>query len=475
MYATCSSNVARLLAAACSLAIAVAFGLTATGADAASSQWRAKWAGNSAAGTVESGQVFPAIVKAENVGTSTWFQGTVRLGTVGPTDNPASGQDRISAFAHPSWYSANRPADLAEGSVPQGGVGTFSFLMRAPEVSQASPFREYLAPVAEGIEWMYNCPDWCGVHIFGTVQPAQDPAVNISSAPRSVTAGDAIDVQAEASDNVGVNRVVFSLEDEQIVASAPPYRARFSSHALSAGTHVIQARVYDHVERQDSDVATVSVRVPAGGGTDVPGGGQLPVVGVSINEAAAYTNDALVRLRLRPPSGASGAIVSNDGGFDDALRVPVTGEQTISWRLVSSGPERLPKTVHVRFTGSGVDENQEYTDEIILDTTRPRIGRVGVRTRRGHGKAQVQPAGAPGACARRFDLRINARDNASRVRTLRYGFAPRAVGTSVRFRRKRRVVVPARLGAPRFMFVRVVDGAGNLSKTRRVSLRPLCR
>ena len=29
--------------------------------------------------------------KAQNIGTATWFQGTVKLGTVGPTDSPASG------------------------------------------------------------------------------------------------------------------------------------------------------------------------------------------------------------------------------------------------------------------------------------------------------------------------------------------------------------------------------------------------
>jgi hypothetical protein len=39
--------------------------------------------------------------------------------------------------------------------------------------------------------------------------------------------------------------------------------------------------------------------------------------------------------------------VANDGGFAAGLPSPVVKE--LSWNLDSSGPERLPKTVYLRF------------------------------------------------------------------------------------------------------------------------------
>jgi hypothetical protein len=64
-------------------------------------------------------------------------------------------------------------------------------------------------------------------------------------------------------------------------------------------------------------------------------------------------------------------LLSNDGGFAGAQSVPVT--LTIPWTLVSSGPERLPKTVYARFLGAGND-TANFTDDIILDETPPTVG-----------------------------------------------------------------------------------------------------
>jgi hypothetical protein len=60
--------------------------------------------------------------------------------------------------------------------------------------------------------------------------------------------------------------------------------------------------------------------------------------------------------------------VSNDGGFRTASVIDVSA--SIPWRLATSGPERLPKTIYVRFDGSA----QTFNDDILLDETQPGRG-----------------------------------------------------------------------------------------------------
>jgi hypothetical protein len=311
------------------------------------------------------------------------------------------------------------------------------------------------------------------------VLPAQDPTVTITSATRTASVGDPVDVAAGASDNLAVNRVVFSLDDQQIVVNAAPYKARFSTAGLSPGSHVITARAYDNANHQDSDVTSVTLREAPAGQPQPPttptSGTPLPPVGVSINEAALYTNDPLVRLLLRPPQGATGVLVSNDGGFSGASSSPINGEETHSWTLASTGAERLPKTVHVRFMGGGADDSKDYTDEIILDQTPPTVRTVRIY-RRGNRRIVGRRAAAPGrGCGgQSLVMKVAAHDASSGLLSLRYGFSPTGLGTIVKYRGTVPIKVPLNRGSAKAMFVRVSDGATNLSKRRRVSLRGVC-
>ena len=94
-------------------------------------------------------------------------------------------------------------------------------------------------------------------------------------------------------------------------------------------------------------------------------------VGVSVNSAATFTNSTAVTLTIHEPSGANQVQISNDGGFSAPDARAISGSDTYSWNLASSGADRLPKTVYVRFTGSGIDSTQTYTDDIILDEAPP--------------------------------------------------------------------------------------------------------
>ena len=98
--------------------------------------------------------------------------------------------------------------------------------------------------------------------------------------------------------------------------------------------------------------------------------GWTHAVGVSINDGAQYTNDPDVTVFAVWPGFASDALVSNDGGFKTAVNFPVA--EKIPWKLDSSGPERLPKTIYVRFT-AGTQVSETYQDDIILDQTPPKV------------------------------------------------------------------------------------------------------
>lgn len=97
-------------------------------------------------------------------------------------------------------------------------------------------------------------------------------------------------------------------------------------------------------------------------------------VGITMKRGALFTNNPVVPLSLFPPSGTTKILVSNDGGFEEFTEFGV--RSTLSWTLSSSGVERLPKTVYVRFAGTDIDSSQTFTDDIILDQTQPTVTRA---------------------------------------------------------------------------------------------------
>lgn len=201
-------------------------------------------------------------------------------------------------------------------------------------------------------------------------------------------------------------------------------------------------------------------------------GGVAPYA--SIDDGARYTRSAKVQLRIQPPPGATAAEISNDEAFTTPTRVEMAGQVAMSWTLLASGADGT-RTVFVRFSGYDVDPAQVYSDAIVLDRTRPvlRSAEAGpLPTRRGHGKRGVSAAGQA-RCG--FLLYTTFRDNLSKVRAIEYRFKRTGARRSVKANRIVRVVAPARRPRPKRLFVRVRDGAGNRSSSRRVDLRSTCR
>lgn len=176
-----------------------------------------------------------------------------------------------------------------------------------------------------------------------------------------------------------------------------------------------------------------------------------PDVGISINNGAQYTNNRNVRLKLVWPLSSTLARIANDGGFGDAQNRALAS--SVNWRLSSSGPERLPKTVYVRFLGSGND-SQTFTDDIILDQTAPKVTRATMtrgRTARG---------------VRSYVVSLRGTDGTSGVSTFQMTTNRAKPGKQMRFAKS--FTYRSRSAKPK-LYVRIRDRAGNNSGWKRIN------
>ncbi|HEY5196560.1 MAG TPA: hypothetical protein VIJ51_05990 [Solirubrobacteraceae bacterium] len=187
-------------------------------------------------------------------------------------------------------------------------------------------------------------------------------------------------------------------------------------------------------------------------------------VGVSVNAAATYTNSTAVTLTIKAPGGATSVVVANDGGFGGARTFTVAANCQYAWTLTSSGSERLPKTVYVRFAGSGIDANQTFTDDIILDQTAPQVKSATLSPTTG-GSPSAKTASVASARAR-YVLRVHATDDSSGVAKLQLAGSPTAKHR-VTLTYRARTTLSSLAGA---RWIRAVDRAGNYGRWKRVTI-----
>ena len=181
-----------------------------------------------------------------------------------------------------------------------------------------------------------------------------------------------------------------------------------------------------------------------------------PVAGISVDDAATYTNSTKVRIEVQPPPCtapyATSVQLSNDGGFKTSQTIgiedvsPDTGATVVDWTLKSSGKERLPKTVYANIGGV------RFTDDIILDQTAPVIEGAGIASSASTSRS---------AALRSYRVKVRASDKTS-------GVALAQVATD---KAKKKLSVPQKYrasltvkSAAKPLWVRVQDRAGNFSK-----------
>jgi hypothetical protein len=209
----------------------------------------------------------------------------------------------------------------------------------------------------------------------------------------------------------------------------------------SMGSATVAVQVTDRGGRTDAATRVIDV-------TPAPPPGQR---GVSINDGAQYTNDANVTLRLVWPAFAQQALIANDGGFSPAATSPLSLHTP--WKLDSSGPERLPKTVYLRFAGFGAGQ-ETYQDDIILDETPPTVASAEIRS-------LGQPKLVATRKAKRFRLRLKAKDNLSGLGEMQVAANRRRPSPW------RPYSASVSLADRRLVWVRVRDRAGNASRWRK--------
>jgi PKD domain len=306
------------------------------------------------------------------------------------------------------------------------------------------------APLAEGAHsWSLRAFDRAGNSATSTTRSfsyTSAPHAGLTVSPNPALAGATITLNASASsDREGpIASYAFDLDGDGTFEKDNGNSATTTTTFPTAGTFKVGVKVTDGVGQSDQTSTDVKVNAQA-----IPAG----LLGVTINNGAQYTRDPNVELGVKFPSAITAILVSNDGGF--LLPQSFPPQQTIKWRLDSSGPERLPKIVYVRFQ-NGLNVSDNFTDDIILDETPPVVQQASLAT----------PAGAATAAkTRKWTVKVKATDSNSGVQGLQVTENKRKPGKVLAYKRKLSLK-----GAAKPKFVRARDRAGNLSSWKK--LRP---
>jgi N-acetylglucosamine-6-sulfatase len=274
------------------------------------------------------------------------------------------------------------------------------------------------------------------------VEVSSPPSASLALSPNPALTGDTVGFDASASSGLTITRYEWDLDGDgsfETDTGADPTATRSYSAPAEIDPGV---RVTNGVGLSDVARAPLSIRLG-------PPAGEL---GVSINNGEQFTNDSNVTINAFWPLAASSMVVSNDGGFLEASELPVAA--STPWQLDSSGPERLPKTIYVRFLG-GASGPETYQDDIILDQSAPKLVSAELVSESGGGASSS-------AKAKTAKIRLKAKDSVSGVDRVQITTKKSDPGDILPYKRK----VKVKVGGSE-LFVRVQDRAGNFSRWKR--------
>ena len=197
---------------------------------------------------------------------------------------------------------------------------------------------------------------------------------------------------------------------------------------------------------------------------------QTGEIGVSINSGEIFTNTRSVKLDLVWPEYATSALISNDGGFLASKTSTIQLAASVDWTLASSGSERLPKIVYVRFIKS-TGNVTTFTDDIILDMTPPALtSATAVVSSTTAGSVSVLSVGAKSKNG--IKLLVKASDANSGIGWIEVRTSSNSAATKIRYAKPKNKSQTFNLKTTsKSIQVRVLDLAGNTSKWKTVKVR----
>lgn len=272
------------------------------------------------------------------------------------------------------------------------------------------------------------------------------PVAALTVAPNPVLAGRGVTFDASTSTAPnGIAKYEWDTDGDGTFERDTGSASTTTQAYFVAGAINVSVRVTDNAGLTSTASSELRITQSGTGGTQF---------GVTINKGAQFTRTPRVTVNVNAPPNTSSFLFSNDGGFlAPAVFVPST---TIPWRLDSSGPERLPKTIYVRFL-LGAITSQTYQDDIILDEVPPKID-----------QASVAPAGSASAAAviarsKPWRVKVKARDSNSGVARVQVTTSKKKPGPLLKYKTKFTV-----RSAKKPNFLRARDRAGNYSKWRKL-------
>jgi hypothetical protein len=152
------------------------------------------------------------------------------------------------------------------------------------------------------------------------------------------------------------------------------------------------------------------------------------------------------------PPAITNLLFSNDGGFFTPTLFPPKAE--VDWTLDSSGPERLPKTIYVRFL-TGPIPSETFQDDIILDEIPPVVQQAAIAPTAGSSAARA----ARTSKTKKWKVKVKATDSNSGVGGVQITADKASPGKLLKYASTLTVK-----SAKRPKYVRARDKAGNFSK-----------
>ena len=312
----------------------------------------------------------------DNIGdVSTTPAESILIDTTSPTmptqQSPSTGS--LSNTAQPNF---NWTASTDLGS----GIANYSVVVDGSEIGNVAPNQcistscSFNAPTSLGDgahSWYVTANDKAG---NSTTEPsvsftvAVQPVASISS-PTNALTGQSVFFSASGSHDSNSTLTDFSWDfDGSSTYSQDTNSSSTVTHSFSnPGTYTIDLRVTNAAGLVSTAVKTLKV-------TPAPPGGN---VGVSINNADYATSSTAVSLNLVWPAGATSALISNDGGFNDSSTRTVALSPTVSWTLQNLVSGQLTEDVYVRYVADGTSLTT-FSDNIVVDYSAPTISEASV-------------------------------------------------------------------------------------------------